>query len=69
MNQLNNSHNEMNKILEATKVSINLFNEIDAHKMPEENRIKHKALGQVLRSLQEKVVLENERITGSQSAA
>ena len=57
----------MNKIQEATQVSLSIYNEIDSYKMPEENRVKHKALGQVLRSLLE--ILENERLTDSQPAA
>ncbi len=68
MNQLNKYQNEMKQILEAAEVSINLFNEIEAHKMHEENRVKHNALGQVLRSLKEKVLLENERPNDSQPA-
>lgn len=67
MNQLNKQHNEMNKIQEATQVSLSIYNEIDSYQMPEENRVKHKALGQVLRSLVE--ILENERLTDSQPAA
>ena len=56
----NNAHNNMNKKLqEATEVSLAIYNEIEGHKMPEENRIKHKALGQVLRSLVE--ILEHEQ--------
>ena len=47
------------KLQEATEVSLAIYNEIEGHKMPEENRIKHKALGQVLRSLVE--ILEHEQ--------
>lgn len=55
----NNAHNEMTKIQEATETSLNIFNEIDSLRIPEESRVKIKALGQVLRSM--KVILENER--------
>ena len=44
----------MNKtILEATEVSLSIYNQIDSYQLPEETRVKHKALGQVLRSLVE----------------
>jgi hypothetical protein len=59
MKQLNYQHNEMTKIQEATETSLNIFNEIDSLRIPEESRVKIKALGQVLRSM--KVILENER--------
>jgi hypothetical protein len=62
-------NNEMKTLQEATEVSISIYNEIDEYNMPEDNRIKHKALGQVLRSLVE--ILENERarLDNTQSAA
>ena len=54
-NNNNTTHsNVMNKtILEATEVSLSIYNQIDSYQLPEETRVKHKALGQVLRSLVE----------------
>lgn len=66
---LNNHRNKqaMTKIIEAAEVSLNLHNQIDTFKLPEEIRIKHNALGQLLRSLL--TTVENERIrTTGQSA-
>ena len=51
--------NEMTKIKEAAEVSLSIYNTIDCYHMPELNRVAHKSLGQVLRSLVE--LLENER--------
>ena len=61
MTQNNNKINrsEMTKIKEAAEVSLSIYNSIDSYKLPEGNRVAHKSLGQVLRSLVE--LLENER--------
>jgi|TARA_B110001452_G_C15175353_1_gene408423 hypothetical protein len=70
MTQNNNKINrsEMTKIKEAAEVSLSIYNSIDSYKLPEGNRVAHKSLGQVLRSLVE--LLENERNkpTDTQSA-
>jgi hypothetical protein len=60
----------MTKIKEAAEVSLNIHNEIDALKLPKEIRIKHNALGQLLRSLLSTVENESRRIgtTGSSAA-
>ena len=58
----------MTKIIEAAEVSLNLHNQIDTFKLPEEIRIKHKALGQLLRSLLTTVENERIRTTGSSAA-
>ena len=50
----------MTKFKEAAQVSINLHNEIDSYKLPKDIRIKHNALGQLLRSLL--TALEDERL-------
>ena len=50
----------MTKFKEAAHVSINLHNEIDSYKLPKDIRIKHNALGQLLRSLL--TALEDERL-------
>ena len=50
----------MTKFKEAAQESINLHNEIDSYKLPQEIRIKHNALGQLLRSLL--TALEDERV-------
>lgn len=60
--------NEMNKALqEAVEVSINLYNEVDPYKLPSDDKIKHQALGQCLRSLVE--LLENESNRHTATAA
>lgn len=51
--------NEMTKIKEAAEVSLSIYNSIDSYRLPEVNRVAHKSLGQVLRSLVE--LLDNER--------
>ena len=56
--------NEMTKIKEAAEVSLSIYNTIDGYRIPEGNRVAHKSLGQVLRSLVE--LLENERYLPSQ---
>ena len=58
----------MTKIKEAAEVSLSIYNTIDCYHMPELNRVAHKSLGQVLRSLVE--LLENEQSgsTNTQSA-
>ena len=60
--------NEMTKIKEAAEVSLSIYNTIDGYRIPEGNRVAHKSLGQVLRSLVE--LLENEQSgsTHTQSA-
>lgn len=60
----------MTKIKEAAEVSLNIHNEIDPLKLPKEIRIKHNALGQLLRSLLSTVENESRRIgtTGSSAA-
>ena len=60
--------NEMTNIKEAAEVSLSIYNTIDGYRIPEGNRVAHKSLGQVLRSLVE--LLENERpeSTNTQSA-
>ena len=60
----------MTKIIEAAEVSLNIHNEIDVLKLPKEIRIKHNALGQLLRSLLSTVENESRRIgtTGSSAA-
>ena len=55
----------MTKIKEAAEVSLSLYEEIDPFKLPQETRIKHNALGQLLRSLLTTVENERIRITGS----
>jgi hypothetical protein len=50
----------MTKLKEAAQVSINLHNEIDSYKLPQDIRIKHNAIGQLLRSLL--TALEDERV-------
>ena len=50
----------MTKFKEAAQVSINLHNEIDSYKLPQDIRIKHNAIGQLLRSLL--TALEDERL-------
>jgi len=65
----NETHrNEMTKIKEAAEVSLSIYNTIDSYKLPEGNKLAHKSLGQVLRSLV--ALLENERneSTDTQSA-
>ena len=50
----------MTKFKEAAQVSINLHNQIDPYELPKDIRIKHNALGQLLRSLL--TALEDERV-------
>ena len=50
----------MTKFKEAAQVSINLHNEIDSFELPQDIRIKHNAIGQLLRSLL--TALEDERL-------
>ncbi len=50
----------MTKIKEAAEVSLSIYDQIDAHRVPKANRVAHKSLGQVLRSLIE--LIENERL-------
>ena len=61
--------NEMTKIKEAAEVSLSIYNTIDGYRIPEGNRVAHKSLGQVLRSLV--ALLEDEPTgpTDTQSAA
>ena len=60
---------KMTKIKEAAEVSLNIHNEIDALKLPKEIRIKHNALGQLLRALLSTVENESRRIETTGSSA
>lgn len=53
---------KMTKIKEAAEVSLNVYNEIDSVRLPKEIRIKHNALGQLLRALLSTVENESRRI-------
>jgi|DEB0MinimDraft_12_1074336.scaffolds.fasta_scaffold02675_9 hypothetical protein len=49
----------MNHILkDAAEVSLTILNEMDGYRLPQDMRVKHKALDQCLRSMIE--ILENE---------
>lgn len=60
---------KMTKIKEAAEVSLNIYNEIDSIRLPKEIRIKHNALGQLLRALLSTVENESRRIETTGTSA
>ena len=59
----------MTKIKEAAEVSLSIHNEIDAQRLPREIRIKHNALGQLLRALLSTVENESRQIRATGPSA
>ena len=59
----------MIKIKEAAEVSLSIHNEIDAQRLPREIRIKHNALGQLLRALLSTVENESRQIRATGPSA